>query len=103
MVMYPHIATATMPGTSIKNASGNWESSGESSIVSECRLEPNSSNKFLALTDGKKIDYAAIIYMPLGEIIPAGAKMKVMHGQNVLIETIVKHFHQGQLNQKVWL
>lgn len=101
--MYPHKATVTLPGTSVKDANGNWQSSGETTTVSDCRLEPNTSNKFLALSDGKRIDYAAILYMPIGVTIPAGAKVKVEHGSTVLIETTVKHFHQGQLNQKVWL
>lgn len=101
--MYPHKATVTLPGTSVKDDSGNWQSSGETTVVSDCRLEPNTSNKFLALSDGKRIDYAAILYMPIGSTIPAGAKVKVEHGATVLIETTVKHFHPGQLNQKVWL
>lgn len=103
MVMYPHTATVSILGASTKDGNGNFTTAAGSDFDVKCRLELNSSNKFLQMADGKRVDFSAILYMPIGTNIPAGAKIKVVDNGTTLIDTTVKQFFKGQLNQKVWL
>jgi|WetSurSiteA1Bulk_404760.scaffolds.fasta_scaffold67772_2 hypothetical protein len=68
-----------------------------------CRADKNSKGSFLTGSDGVKIDYGLIIYMPKTDtVIPIGSKYVLTKG-NLTFEGTVKDINYGQFNTTVWV
>jgi hypothetical protein len=101
---YPHTLTATISGSSVQDANGNWQTTGPTTVVTTCRAEPNTGGGKIKSADGTVIDYAWTVFMPLPmEKIPHGTVIEVVHGAEVLLKDAVKRFSRGQLNARIWL
>lgn len=106
VVQYPHTASFVTPGTdATQDANGNWvPGSDEVTTTLKCRAESASNNGYIASTDGTKIDYSWIVYLPLGaNAVKVGTNVTVTWGAETILTDTVKRFSRGQLNCRLWL
>lgn len=104
IIQYPHILTATIPGTTVQGSDGNWVTTDPVTRTEKCRAEPNSSGRYIVGIDGVKIDYAWIVYMPQGVVlIPTGTAVSIVWNSSEIAKGEAKRFSNGQLNTRLWL
>lgn len=101
---YPHTITITTQTAAGQNTEGNWEPGTNSDTDKKGRYEPKSGNGFITATDGERINYDGIVYLPLPQATLApGSKVVVKNGAEVLCTSTIKRFSAGQLNARIWL
>jgi hypothetical protein len=103
---YPHMIWFTTTTDATLDDNGDWISSaGESVLKVKCRAESSTGDGYLTGSDGKRIDYSWIVYLPLDTpLVKIGSNVSVYDGTDVLIDKdTVKRYSKGQLNVRVWL
>lgn len=106
IVQYPDTLKINTVGTSSFNSStGNYTSGTAAAEVEQtCRAESSDGNGYITGSDGKRIDFGWIVYMPLSAPkIAIGSKVSVYKGAELILTDTVKRFSRGQLNCRVWL
>ncbi|MBN8852228.1 MAG: hypothetical protein J0H07_10255 [Sphingobacteriales bacterium] len=102
---YPHTLTLTSISDSVQDGNGNWMQGAVTVSERACRAEPSSSGRYLVGSDGDKIYYDFVIYMPLpAGTIGAGTKAEITNQDlEFLAKGTIKRFNRGQLNARAWL
>lgn len=106
---YPHILKlSTVQASSTRNAEGDWVTSlpQEGADEIKCRYETADKDKsgFVVSESGTRVEYDAIIYMPLpAPMILIGTAIRILNNGVEIAKGTVKHFHPAQMNARIWM
>lgn len=107
VTQYPHMLWVTVNTNATKDGNGDWIPGSPGTLLKlKCRAESSSGNGYLTGSDGKRIDYSWVVYLPLDQatLIPTGSPVSIYDGDTLILEKdTVKRFSKGQLNIRVWL
>ncbi|WP_231464684.1 hypothetical protein [Pedobacter sp. Leaf132] len=106
-IQYPHIMNVSFAAqASIKNENGDWlKPNGTSELNNlRCRVEPNSKGSYTNGQDGKKIEFSSLIFIEGRiETIPIGSEIKVLEGEEVILETSSLKFSRDFFHSRLWV
>ncbi|HZF64199.1 MAG TPA: hypothetical protein VEZ55_06940 [Chitinophagaceae bacterium] len=109
IVQYPDVMSFSSAENASTDGSGNWQAGSNGSTTSiNCRYEPGSGYGFVVATDGKRINYTGIAYLPkTAPEIKEGSVVQIVikrEGQSdIVMKEKALRFSRGQLNARVWL
>jgi hypothetical protein len=101
---YPHTVTIKTMTDATQDANGNMVPGVPTDLVMTGRYEPANGNGTVEATDGTRINYTGIVYLPLpASSLKPGSPVEVKNGATVLCIGKILRFSLGQLNARIWL
>lgn len=106
---YPDTLIVSEASESTQDANGDFIP-GDAPEPSEspCRYEAASGSGYITTTDGRRIDFTGVVYLPKDTIrVKEGARVNIIvkrpDNPDVVLSDTVKRFFRGQLNARIWL
>ena len=106
VVQYIHTLTASIQAAGTTDNSGDYipSSSSPATVTQSCRAESSDGSGYITGSDGKRVDFGWIVYMPLEATkLPIGTAVTIVNGSELVCKDTVKRFSRGQFNCRAWL
>lgn len=101
---YPDTLTVTTGPVSIKDADGNWTTTGAATTKNyPCRYEPNTGNRTIPGDDGTAIDYSGTLYLKTTDTFKVNTALDIARKNGTTIKGSIKNSDTAQLSARIWL
>lgn len=101
---YPDHIVVKIQGQPYQDENKNWKQPEPTVFESDCRAEPNKANAIIKTGDGAEKYYDYNIFMPKTTTeLPVGSDVVLTKFDGLVVKSMVKRAHNGQLNSRIWV